>query len=426
MIRQPLPHRRQIGSQTSGDDKRNALMRSFARFAALILLPATLVMGQRTVTLTGSFRNFVTFYVSSIDLATLESDVEIFNYRISASEYPVEIQITFDILINSPALGLSFANKFAHIETEPFELKGPLQIRSTDLKNPPDPLVYREGDIAGETVQFGINEITTILDDGSFKPEDMMSQIVQSGRLPDGTYRFDVSVTVAGGTGDAVSETIIASNPVALELISPGGLLADTSANTISTSYPFFQWQSDPCASCDYLVRVAQYKAGQHSSVEDAIEDQTVLPLRQADEFYNPDGNTTSFQYPFSDAADLIPGAVYAWQVKKIIPTTEGDQEIASFIYVFKILDPTAVSTGGGMGSDPIAAASQNPVLGFILTAMGDGQFSALFNQGGDLDGFRPNDVITINGVSADLSDLNDLLAALEQGTSKIISVEVE
>ena len=70
-------------------------MRRFARFAALFLLPVTLVMGQRTVTLTGSFRNFVTFYVSSIDLATLESSVEIFDYRISASEYPVEIKITF-------------------------------------------------------------------------------------------------------------------------------------------------------------------------------------------------------------------------------------------------------------------------------------------------------------------------------------------
>ena len=401
-------------------------MRIFARSIVLFLLPASLVMGQPSVTLTGSFRNFVTFYVSSIDLTTLESDVEIFNYRLSASEYPVEVTITFDILINSPALGLSFNNKFAHIVTEPFDLYGPIQIRSTDLKNPPDPIYYTEGDAIGGSVEFAIDVITTILDDDTFDESVMMNQIIQSGRLPDGTYRFDLSVSVTGGTGDAISESIIVSNPVSLELVSPGGLLEDTTANIVSTSYPFFQWQSDPCALCDYLVRVAQYKADEHSSVEDAIEDQTVLPLRQADEFYNPDGNSTSFQYPFSDAIDLRPGLVYVWQVKKIIPTTAGDQEILSFVNVFKILDPTAISTGGGTTDDPIADASQNPVLGFLLTAMGDDQFSALFNTGGELDGFRPTDVISINGVSAEISDLTDLAAELGQGDATIISVEVE
>ncbi|MCH7575031.1 MAG: hypothetical protein IIA59_07900 [Candidatus Marinimicrobia bacterium] len=384
-------------------------------------------MGQPSVTLTGSFRNFVTFYVSSIDLTTLESDVEIFNYRLSASEYPVEVTITFDILINSPALGLSFNNKFAHIVTYPFFLFGPIQIKSTDLKDPPDPIYYTEGDAIGGSVEFEIDVINTILDDDTFEKTVMMNQIIQSGRLPDGTYRFDLSVSVAGGgTGDAISESIIVSNPVSLELVSPGGLLEDTTANIISTSYPFFQWQSDPCALCDYLVRVAQYKADEHSSVEDAIEDQTVLPLRQADEFYNPDGNSTSFQYPFSDAIDLVPGLVYVWQVKKIIPTTAGDQEILSFVNVFKILDPTAISTGGGTTDDPIADASRNPVLGFLLTAMGDDQFSALFNTGGELDGFRPTDVISINGVSAEISDLTDLAAELGQGDATIISVEVE
>ncbi|MCH8328230.1 MAG: hypothetical protein IID15_06885 [Candidatus Marinimicrobia bacterium] len=151
-----------------------------------------------------------------------------------------------------------------------------------------------------------------------------------------------------------------------------------------------------------------------------------MLPLRQQDEFFNPEGNSTSFQYPFSDAVDLVPGSVYAWQVKKIIPTTAGDQEILSFINVFKVLDPTAVSAGGGDSGDPIADASRSPVLGFLLTVMGEEQFSALFNTGGDLNGFRPNEVININGTSAEISDLTDLAAALGQGDAEIISVEVE
>ena len=57
---------------------------------------------------------------------------------------------------------------------------------------------------------------------------------------------------------------------------------------------------------------------------------------------------------------------------------------------------------------------------------MGDELYSAVFGAGGDLEGFRPNDVITLNGSSAEVSLLNDISGALEQGGVTLISVEVE
>lgn len=385
------------------------------------------------------FNEFITFYVSSIDISSGASDVEIFQYELSsANNQPAWIELEFKVIITSQALGLTGDpnDPFIHMITEPFLLRAPLRIRNTDMSLSTDAI----HDIEGNSVAFRVAESSTYFDNATDEEQaDMMSIIVQSGRLPNGTYRFSLAVLNAfeddNGTAGAalpasllpppIDRIIIADHPVSLELIAPGGPLADTTTNTISTSYPFFQWQSDPCAICGYRIRVAEYKADEHSSVEDAIEDQTVLPLNQALGFYDVETGGTSFQYPFTGAADLREGKLYAWQIQKLIPTTEGDEAINSFINVFKILDPTAINTGSDDG-DPEAAAATNPILGFLQTAMGDELYSAVFGAGGDLEGFRPNDVISLNGSSADVSLLNDISGALEQGGVTLISVEVE
>ena len=260
----------------------------------------------------------------------------------------------------------------------------------------------------------------------------MQSLIIQSGRLPDGNYRFILRVSAwaddAGGdspgttlAGDEVDRTIVSAHPVALELITPGGFLEDTTNTAITTTYPFFQWESDPCAICTYFIRVAQFKPDEHSTMEDAIEDLTVLPLDQAVGFIEA-GNVTSYQYPLSGAADLEPGRVYVWQVQKSIPTTERDEFVNSFIYAFKILDPTATpTTVAGDGG-----VIQDPILQFLQTVMGTDQFDITFSAGGDLIGFTPTNTIILNGEPGDLNDLSNLSTAVEQGEASIISVEVQ
>ncbi len=392
-------------------------MKFFTRLLILLLLPASLALSQRSVTLTGTFFDYVIFFVSSFDPLTGQSDVPIFDYRIEADSYPVEVVVTFDILINSPALGLSFQDKFFHVETSPFILQGALQLKNTDLKNPPEALYFLDGPHAGEAVSLELSVIETIFDEGSgFEIKDLVSQVMQTGRLPDGTYRFDLVLTASqapGGdpgpwSGDNFSKSVVAFNPVSLELISPGGVLADTSTNTLSTSYPFFQWQSDPCSVCEYLVRVAQYKPGEHSSLEDAVEDQTVLPLNQAIPFHTV-GNATSFQYPFTGAADLMPGKIYVWQVQKSIPTTEGPRLINSFLNVFKIRDMEMQ-----VGPDP--------VLQFLESVMGD-QYAALFERG-ELAGFRPNGRFSLNDESIDA--IITIIQSLAQGDITVTNWEVQ
>ena len=75
-----------------------------------------------------------------------------------------------------------------------------------------------------------------------------------------------------------------------------------------------FQWFSQMCNGCNTYIRVAPFNFELHSSMEDAMEDQRVLPFDQTEEWYEID-NVNSFQYPFSGAYPLEEGSVYCWQV---------------------------------------------------------------------------------------------------------------
>ena len=387
-----------------------------------IVLLAALLMGNQArgqgVNLNVSFSDFITFYVSSIDVGTGASSVEMFTMELSSiGDNPVPVIIKFSIRIDSAPMGLSYDKEFLSVSTDPFDLDGTLRVSNTELNMDTDELHYADG----RTVPIKIEDIETI----DFNElEALQSQIIQTGRLPDGNYKFAISITDPAGNELAYCERVIVSaHPVSLELIGPGGLLEDT-LNTIENTFtPFFQWESDLCAVCSYRIRVARFDRDIHSGVEDAIEDQTVLPMDQALGFQEV-GNITSFQYPASDVIDLEPGLVYAWQVMKILPTTIGDEEILSPIYAFKILDPTAAAPSVEVTSSEEVA--QSPVLQFLQAVMGEEEFQAVFSVDGDLAGFVPNDVISLNGASIDLSSLNSLNTALGQGEITILSVEVQ
>ena len=111
--------------------------------------------------------------------------------------------------------------------------------------------------------------------------------------------------------------------------------------------------------------------------------------------------------------------------MQKILPTTIGDEELNSPIFAFKVIDPTAAAgpAAAATGADEVA---QSPVLQFLQTVMGEEEFQAVFSTDGDLAGFTPNDVITINNAESDFNDLNNISNALGQGDVIILSVEVQ
>lgn len=362
------------------------------------------------------FDEFVTFYLSSVDINTGATSINFFELELAPAPgvSSVRIEIEFKFQVRSEALGLDFDDLFLTVTTNPFDLTDAVRVRNTDLNTTTSSLQYVNGGSVNVTSKsFESIDIASL--------EAMQSIIMQSGRLPDGIYRVLLTVKEPGG-GAIVSwsKDIVSSNPVSLELLSPGGVLADTAVTAINTTYPFFQWESDPCSICDYKIRVALYKPLEHSSMEDAIDDQTVLPLNQSEGFYNI-GRATSFQYPTTGAVDLIPGGIYIWQINKVIPTTEGDQEISSFLYAFKIANPNAPSTAAGGGG-----AATSPIIQALQNSLGDEQFNALFGPGGDLENFVATGIFMLNGQRVQANDINQILSALQQGQGTVISVEVQ
>ena len=190
-----------------------------------IVLLAALLMGNQArgqgVNLNVSFSDFITFYVSSIDVGTGASTVEMFTMELSSiGDNPVPVIIKFSIRIDSAPMGLSYDQEFLSVSTDPFDLDGTLRVSNTELNMDTDELHYADG----RTVPIKIEDIETIEFD---ELEALQSQIIQTGRLPDGNYKFAISITNPAGNELAYWERVVVSaHPVSLELISPGGLRA--------------------------------------------------------------------------------------------------------------------------------------------------------------------------------------------------------
>lgn len=390
---------------------------------AVIALAGHVLQGQNVTIHENYFNEFITFYVSSVDISTGAQDVDLFEMEVF-SDQPVRVEVEFKVSINSIPLGLEYEDLFLTVLTEPFDLDGRIRIRNTDLDLNTTSFTY----VDGRTVPIEIASYEAIDID---EMETMKSLIMQTGRLPDGSYRFSLVVREPnnGPELDSWGRSIISAHPISLELISPGGPFAEIQNQTIMTTYPFFQWQSDPCPICSYRIRVARFIPDEHSSAEDAIEDQTVLPIEQALGWYpekDMDGkflSTTSLQYPQSGAVDLEPGNIYVWQVQKIIPTTVGDETINSVIYAFMIEEQQA-------GYDPIKET--------VRTVLGDERYEQLYGIGGELMGFIGDEEsisisgnINVGGVELEAGniDVNALLQIarlIEQGEISVVESEVQ
>ncbi len=382
----------------------------------LIVLFVPALLFPQTVHLEGQFFEYATYYVSSFDIQTGSSDVQLFRFRLYSDSYPVYTKIWFRASMLSPALGVNTPAVFVELETDPFLLQADLVIDNRDLSaqmttlydmaSPPNPVSVRAN-------------ILEIINPSEF--EALLSSIITSGRLADGEYTFEIKVYSGPDENnltlsDQDSRTIIVQTPNTINLESPGGALADTSENILYTTYPVFNWYSQSCAGCENYIRVAEFKKDIHSSLEEAIEDETSLPFDQS-QGWEPIGSFTSFQYPLSGARPLEYGKIYVWQVKQTLSTTAGTEEILSPIWAFKIAD---------MGSGPSAPLALPPIVQLLQQTIGEDQFNTLFGPGSPLQGFTPTGKFTINGVNVDESSITYIVNQIMNQNLTIVNIEVE
>ena len=392
----------------------------------LTFLAAGVTLVSAQIEFDVSWTPYVTYYLGMVDINTGESNMPIFMAELSrSSDAPdtVDVDIEFEIIIDSEALGVNNETLVKVETTQPLALSAPIHLSNMDLNMSTDQIF----DDQGNPVSLHMDITEQIEMD---QAEEMFSAIVQTGQLPDGIYTFRVTAVSENGERVTAEDILNISNPATLQLVSPGGILADTTLNEIYTSFPVFQWESDPCninVGCEYFIRVAEFNSQEHSSMDQAVESVTRLPLDQSMGFEPVGFGVTTFQYPM-DAGDLEAGKVYVWQIRKDLVTTAGTEQLLSDIRAFKVKDFTTTEAG--------TSTEDTSPAGIALRALiGDEMAEQIFGSGGEAEGAFATGNITLNDESVDVSFVQSLLsmgvAMLDEDgneiyrPAEIISVEV-
>jgi len=364
------------------------------------------------ITLTGNIFEYATYYVNSFDLTTGATNVQIFRYQLTSSQYPVEVKINFRASMVSPSLGINSEQTIIEIQTAPITLNAPMLLDNRDISSETS-IVYDQAS-PPNSIDLTGNVIESL---DPMQADAILQSVMSTGKIADGDYTFSVQIlSVADQILASDTKTISIQSPVSITLESPAGALSDTTDNTIYTNFPIFQWFSQPCNGCESYIRIARYNQQQHNSLEDAIEDQRVLPFDQGEDWYLL-SSSNSFQYPLTGAYPLEEGNVYCWQIMIKMPTTTGFEEMNSSISAFKI---------GVSGEINNSSMISNPFLNVLKNTLGNDQYNALFGSGNELQGFIPTGQMEINGVSVDESSINYILNQIQSSSLQIRSVTVE
>ena len=386
---------------------------TYKNFLISFFFSATVLSAQAK--LDGQFYEYATYYMSNIDVQTGESNVPFFRFRIYSNSYPIYAKAWFRASVLSPSLGINSWTTLVAIETNAFQMKADVVLDNRNFTSNTTSLID-EGN-PPNMVPVYIQVIESI---NLSEFESMISAVLTTGQLADGEYKFELNV-YSGATqsdlslSDSRSKTIFVESSSGINLESPGGELADTSFNMVYTTYPIFNWNKGYCRNCETYIRVAEFKVGYHSSTEEAMRDERMLPFNLSESWVKLD-DVSTYQYPISDARPLSYGKIYLWQIKTSVPTTNGLEDQVSPIYAFKISNPSLASN----------SSSNNMMDEKLRQAMGDDQFNALFGPDSPLDGFSPTGKILLNNKTIDEATILGIFNQMAQNKVSINSVEIE
>ena len=83
----------------------------------------------------GESYEYATYYVSSFDVGTGATNVQIFNYSVESNIYPVYLKIRFKATIVSPGLGINNEATIVEVETDPFLIQDGIYLDNRDLSS---------------------------------------------------------------------------------------------------------------------------------------------------------------------------------------------------------------------------------------------------------------------------------------------------
>ena len=395
-------------------------------------------------------RNFfndeiIGFYLSSIDLESGESSTLLFDYSIDLSDAILSQSCNQDNWACPNGLSYDACNQLAVSEGYTTEhgidnlyLDFNISMFIPDLMESNEELVsgkvrfdlnsstiqeisFRNTDLNFDTTQLAGNTLFSLESYDVKLADDFIDEItnlfLSQGRAPNGVYTFNFAIGNGSDTYDSLTEVVEVFVPSFLDLISPGtSQVSDSLSSVVMTSNPIFQWNSDYCNKCNFNIRVSEFKPSMHNSMQEALNDYSVLPLN--DGFYNVPGTVNSFQYPNSNAGELTPGKLYVWQLMRSYTTSNGTNEEFSPIYLFKMKSIE-------LENSQIVDTDIN--LENIKLLIGNDIYDNLFNENGPLNSYgNVGGTISIDNNNYSINYLIDMINKKNQGKITIIEVDVE
>ncbi len=386
------------------------------------------VDGVLTLT-TDYFYNFEVYYLLDFDFNNGRNNPDMFSYSLiyeaNDATTPINIKIEFEWIANIPSMNIS-NKRILYILTKPFEFIGQVTLTTKEIDQNLNSIFTTDG-----------RKLNISIDRSEQALESLQSIILSTGgKLPAGSYVFTLNITDQYDNPlKSQTQTIEVSNPSTLDLISPGGELEDNFE--IATPLPTFQWESIDfmwsrinCGECGYSIRVAEYDATKHNSVDQALKDRANLPYPDNGGYYQLPSTQvaqvagldlytagTIFQYPLTGAKPLEAGKTYVWQVRKTFPTTSGAEVVSSPIFAFKIMSQGQTSSTSGIDvSEYLTLLNQIPEIN-----------PEWFKDGGELYGYVPTGTVTLNNSQRlTLEQFSELVVKFLTGQITIKSIVVE
>jgi hypothetical protein len=337
--------------------------------------------------------DILAFYLNAFDWDNGQSQIDLFTINVESNCNQV-INIEYTIKIYAPKMGLSRYETFYKAGLIKEINTSPQRFHTTDFQF-----------ISGPSIA------------NNAQAEKLISYISQSGKLPNGKYLFQFVIKNADlKVLSSKTESIEINRPQALDLLSPGGRLSEMTESYTFSTVPIFTWYSDVCIKCKYGIRVCKYNQDEHSSLQDALADWSLLPWDQSNEYYELEWNMNSFQYPVERHMDLQVGQYYVWQIRRTYNTTLEAYHDYSPIYVFEIRSPSKKQLD-----------FSDPYLSAIQSLVGEEQFNLWFSSGGELERFTTRgESIWINNEELHIDALFSLSSELKQGKIKLEQLQLK
>ncbi|MBN1153464.1 hypothetical protein JXB12_00940 [candidate division KSB1 bacterium] len=326
------------------------------------------------------------FFLSDLNLSGLGESPLLFYLDITNS-YGEEKSVLLDLRMVYEGNFMSSVDLIAG-QTGPLNIiPGTTRITNQNLFSDTDP--YR-------LLSFDLNDQAV---------DKLIDQLLASGKLPTGDYRFIITLAFSDGSG-SIDQTDLyynITNTETIDLISPGNPACEGDLRQIYTTLPLFRWESD---ALKFRIKVCE-KLQTNNSPEDVMNNEPRLLTEVENKF---------LQYPITGAFMLEEGKAYYWQVWSIVNTSSGIIEIPSEIWGFQISE-----MGGGSNS-----FQQQQIMNVLRMILGDDVVNDLFAEGGMLCNHTSTGIMMEDGDVISMDRLIELSKEFSKGTYNVKNYSIE